>query len=150
MSKIKPFTSKSLRVQDYPDKAFTITLLGSSDTSKFKLNDVVYIVDTNRVDQCRRNVIGFDSDDGTVMLDPCAWCNTRGGYEDSSLAYEADVKSMCKTTLSDEHENNINELITIQEDFNKKYHRKPLKLSKKKELRFMYIIQHWSEINSLQ
>ena len=83
-TKIKNFKSKEIKVQDYPDKAFKITIFGKSKTSKFKLNDSVVVVNNGRIGYDVQNIIGFD-DDGDAMLDNCSWCNTRGGYSDDTL-----------------------------------------------------------------
>ncbi len=88
---IKSFKSKKIKVQDYPEPSYAITLYGESNHSIFKLNDEVVIINNDRVAYKKSIVIGFD-EVGNAMLNNCAWCNTRGGYEDSSLVYYKDFE----------------------------------------------------------
>jgi len=79
------FKEKRIRVEDYPDPAFYITMYGRSKSSRLKVGDKVVLVNNRRVSSytCDK-VVGFD-EDGRAYLDNCAWCKTRGGYEDYYL-----------------------------------------------------------------
>ena len=109
------FKSKRMKVQDYPDRAFTITIYGTSKKSKFKLNDRVITINNKRISYGDHRIIGFDSE-GDAMLAGCAWANTRGGYSDDCLVSFKDFEQV-KKNLPEKFKEDIDKKIKEHQKF---------------------------------
>lgn len=137
---MKKFTKKLITVQDYPDPKFKIVIYGSSDKSKYKLNDNVVIVNDGRVGFHEDRVIGFDQD-GDVMLENCPYSNTRGGFSDDCLIYLMEFKSKLKNLPK-------NIIVTIKNKIkdDRDFLNNDVDKNFDRTVMYFYVAKNWSEI----
>lgn len=139
--KFKPFTKKTITVQDYPDPKFKIQIFGTSSTSKYKLNDTVVFI-SNRTGCKIGRVIGFD-EAGDLMIDSCSWCNTRGGYKDKDLIPLKKFKKII-SHVKNTRQSQIAYDLKRSQKFDKEY-----KIPKKRSTEVFihsYIVQHLQKL----